>query len=183
MSAFELHDPQSAPPRARAILDNIEGAWGTIPNLHRLLAESPPTLETYGTAFAAFESSSFSPQQKQLVYLAISVANDCGYCTRAHDRLARATGLDAETVAAVRAGDVLADPALEALRRYTTAIVTHRGQVGRDDTDRFLAAGHTRAQVLEVVLAVAVKTISNYVDHVAGVPIDAFLSDKADAPD
>ena len=65
------------------------------------------------------------------------------------------------------------DPRLEALRRFAEAIVTKRGRVAPDETAAFLAAGFTRAQVLELILAVAVKTISNYVDHVAGVPLDA----------
>ena len=170
MSDFTLHATDTAPIASRPILENIEGAWGAVPNLHRLLAESPPTLETYGTAFAAFESSSFSPLERQVVYLAVSVANDCDYCTRAHGRLARAAGLDADSVAIVEARDPLVDARLEALRHYADAVVERRGRVTPEDTAAFLAAGFTQAQVLEIILAVAVKTLSNYVDHVAGVP-------------
>ena len=173
MSDFTLHESDTAPTASRPILENIEGAWGAIPNLHRLLAESPATLETYGTAFAAFEGSSFTPLERQLVYLAVSVGNDCDYCTVAHGRLARAAGLDAASIEAVRETRSVDDPRLEALRRFAEAIVTKRGRVAPDETAAFLAAGFTRAQVLELILAVAVKTISNYVDHVAGVPLDA----------
>jgi len=104
-----------------------------IPNLHRLLAESPATLETYGTAFAAFEASSFTPIERQLVHLAASVGNACEYRTVAHDRLARAAGLDAASVAAVRAGESIDGSRLEALRRFTSAIVTRRGRVTGDE--------------------------------------------------
>ena len=170
MDDFTLHATDTAPLRSRPILENIEGAWGAVPNLHRLLAESPPTLETYGTAFAAFESSSFPPLERQLIYLAVSVANACDYCTRAHAQLVRAAGLDGESVAAIEARRPLPDSRLEALRSYADAVVERRGRVSSEETDAFLAAGFTHAQVLEIVLAVAVKTISNYVDHVAGVP-------------
>ena len=179
MSDFTLHESDTAPTASRPILENIEGAWGRIPNLHRLLAESPATLETYGTAFAAFEASSFTPLERQLVYVAVSVANDCEYCTVAHSRLARESGLDEASLEALCASRPLADPRLEALRAFSGTIVTRRGQVDPADTAAFLAAGFTRRQVLEVVLAVAVKTISNYVDHVAGVPLDGNAADAA----
>jgi len=179
MSDFTLHESDTAPTASRPILENIEGAWGRIPNLHRLLAESPATLETYGTAFAAFEASSFTPLERQLVYLAVSVGNECEYCTVAHARLARAAGLDADSIAALREARALDEPRLEALRRFADAIVAARGRVAPEETASFLAAGYTRAQVLEVILAVAVKTISNYVDHVAGVPLDAETPDAA----
>ena len=179
MSDFTLHESDTAPTASRPILENIEGAWGRIPNLHRLLAESPATLETYGTAFAAFEASSFTPLERQLVYLAVSVGNECEYCTVAHARLARAAGLDAGSIDALREARALDEPRLEALRRFASAVVAKRGRVTHAETADFLAAGFTRAQVLEVVLAVAVKTISNYVDHVAGVPLDTETSDAA----
>ena len=172
MSDFTLHRSETAPRLSRPILENIEGAWGGVPNLHRLLAESPATLETYSSAFAAFEASSFTPPERQLVYLAVSVGNDCAYCAGAHARLALAVGLDEGDVEAVRAGRALDEARLEALRAFTAAIVSRRGRVRGEETAAFLAAGFTRAQVLEVILAVAVKTISNYVDHVAGVPFD-----------
>lgn len=179
MSDFTLHESDTAPTASRPILENIEGAWGRIPNLHRLLAESPATLETYGTAFAAFESSSFTPLERQLVYLAVSVGNDCEYCTLAHARLARATGLDDDSIEAIRACRPLEDARLEALRHFASEIVMQRGRVAPEETTAFLAAGFTRQQVLEVILAVAVKTLSNYVDHVAGVPLDGASSDAA----
>ena len=179
MSDFTLHASDTAPSASRPILENIEGAWGAIPNLHRLLAESPSTLETYGTAFAAFEASSFTPLERQLVYLAVSVGNECDYCTVAHARLARAAGLEAASIDAVRDGRPLEEPRLEALRRFSQAIVVRRGRVAPEETAAFIDAGYTRQQVLEVILAVAVKTISNYVDHVVGVPLET--DDASDA--
>lgn len=179
MRTFALHTTESAPEAAKAPLSAIETAWGFIPNLHRTLAESPVTLQAYDTLFSLFGQSSFTAAEQQVVYLAINVFNACEYCTAGHSVLARNAGLPADAIEALRESQPLADPRQEALRRFAETVVRERGRVGEEDLAAFFEAGFSRAQVLEVVLAAATKTISNYTNHITHTPNDAFMAATA----
>lgn len=173
MTEFTRHDVDSAPGGSAAILDNIEGAWSFIPNLHAILAESPAALEGYSALFAQFEKSSFSAIERQVVYLSVIFENECTYCMAGHTMMAKACGLDEESLDALREGRPLTDPRLQALRHFTQRMVVRRGWLEDGELESFLEAGFTRQQVLEVILAVSTKILSNYVNHVACTPIDA----------
>lgn len=175
MTDFTLHTAGTAPAASRAILENVEAAWGFTPNLHRVLAESPATLEAYGAAFSLFDRSSFTPKERQVVYLAINYENECEYCMSGHSALAAMAGLDADVIEALREDRPVPDPRLEALRGFAAAVTRTRAKLAPGEVEAFLAAGFTKAQVLEVILAVSVKTISNYVNHVAATPLDGFM--------
>lgn len=172
MSTFPLHTRATAPFEAKPFLEQAVRSMGHIPSLLAQMAEAPALLEGYASLSAIFRKSSFTPLEQQLVLLVISVANDSAYCTPAHAARARQADLDSEAVADARAGRPLADPRLEILRRFTLAMIDSRGVLADADLDAFIAAGFTRAQVLEVILAVGLKTLSNYVAHVARTPPD-----------
>lgn len=176
MTGFTLHTPQTAPEAARAQLATIEKAWHFIPNLHRTLAESPVTLEAYDTLFALVGKSSFTPAEQQVVFMAVNVLNECEYCTAGHSVLAKQAGLPPDAIAALRESAPLVDPRLQALRGFAETVVRTRGFAGDDAVDAFLAAGFSRAQVLEVVLIIATKTISNYTNHLTHTPLDGFMA-------
>jgi alkylhydroperoxidase family enzyme len=89
--------------------------------------------------------------------------------------LAKMAQVPAQAIEALREGQPIADVKLEALRRFTSKVVTQRGWVSEADIGAFLAAGYSKANVLEVILGVAVKVISNYTNHVAHTPTDAFM--------
>lgn len=177
MTDFALHSIDSAPAGSQAKLAEIEKAWKFIPNLHRTLAESPVALEAYDTMFSLVGKSSFTAQEQQVAYLAINVINECEYCTSGHSVLAKMAGVAPDVIQALRNSTPIADPHLEALRVFAETVVRERGFVGDAAVDAFLAAGFTRAQVLEVVVVVATKTLSNYVNHITHVPLDGFMAD------
>lgn len=177
MPNFALHTIHTAPEASRALLDASNKEWGFIPTLHAILAESAPTLEGYQRLFGLVSQSSFSPAEQQVIYLAVNVLHECEYCTAGHTYLARMVKLPEDTIEALRAGESIADAHLQTLREFAEAVVRERGFVGDDVVQRFIDAGFTEAQVLEVVLIVATKTISNYVNHIAHTPSESFMSD------
>jgi uncharacterized peroxidase-related enzyme len=179
MTAFTVHTVQSAPDASRALLDASRREWGFVPTLHGILAESAPMLEAYQRLFALGTRTGFTPAEQQVVYLAVSAFHGCEYCVAGHTYLARAAKLDEQAIAALREDGPIGDTRLEALRRFSEAVVRERGSVGDAALEAFLAAGYGRAQVLEVVMIVATKTISNYVNHIAHTPKEAFMSDPA----
>ncbi|MCU0761311.1 MAG: carboxymuconolactone decarboxylase family protein [Steroidobacteraceae bacterium] len=179
MTTFTVHTLDSAPMAARPLLEATRREWGFLPNLHAVLAESPPTLEGYRDLFALVQRSSFTPVEQQVLYLAVSVHHRCTYCVAGHTYLARAARADEAVIAALRAGTPIPSPRLQALRAFAERVVQERGFAGDAATEAFLAAGFSRAQVLEVVLVIATKTISNYVNHLTHTPAEAFMADPA----
>jgi AhpD family alkylhydroperoxidase len=123
--------------------------------------------------------SDVSPAEQQVVYIAVSAQNACEYCVAGHTYLGRAAKLDEAAIQALRDGAPIPTPRLQALRGFAEAVVRERGLVGDAAVNTFLAAGFTKAQVLEVVLITSCKTISNYVNHLAHTPKESFMSDPA----
>jgi AhpD family alkylhydroperoxidase len=179
MTPFTLHTPAIAPEGSREALAATTKAWGFTPKLHAILAESPAALIGYDTLFGLVAGSTLSPVEQQVVYQAVNVFHGCEYCTMGHTYLSRAAGMDEVTIAALRAGVAPADPRLAALFAFTRAVLESRGHAGDAAVDRFIAAGFTRANVLEVVTVIATKTISNYTNHLTHTPREAFMSDPA----
>lgn len=179
---FPLHEIDTAPDAANPILESAQEGFGMVPNLHKVLAEAPAALEGYATLWNIFDQSSFTPAERQIVYLTSNYENECRYCMAGHSVLAKAAGVSEDAIEAIREGDPIADAKLEALRAFTSKVVVNRGWVSESDVEVFLKAGFTRQQVLEVILGVAVKVISNYTNHVAETPLDGFMADTAWTP-
>ena len=172
MSEFQVHTKQSAPEQSREIMEGAEKKYGFLPNLLGVLAESPVALEAYTSLSAMLEKGTLSAAERALVLLAVSRTNECHYCVAAHSGIALQSGLSEGTVEALREGEELDDPKLEALRRFTVSMVEERGFLDPEELRTFLDAGYTKEQALEVITAVAMKTVSNYTNHLAETPVD-----------
>jgi uncharacterized peroxidase-related enzyme len=160
---------------ARGLLDEAKSKMGFVPNMYRTMANSPGYLSTYMHGYQAFrESSGFTPQEQEVVFLVLSRLNQCDYCLAAHSMLAdKVQKLDSEALEAVRAGGVMPDAKLEALAVFTARIFDARGLITIADAAEFLAAGFSEKQIMEVVLAISVKILSNYSNHIFHTEIDA----------
>lgn len=178
MTNFQIHDETSAPAASLPFLAKAKSSFGMVPNLLGTLAESPALLEGYMTLAGIFAKSSFSPTEQQVVLLTVSFANGCSYCMAAHSVIAKSQGVPAGILQALRSGTPLDDSRLAALATFTHAVVAERGRVEHQVAD-FLKSGFTRAQVLEVVLGVGMKTLSNYANHIAHTPVDPPFQSQA----
>ncbi len=173
MTKFNIYDETNAPAASRPLLEKSKAAYGAVPNLLGELAESPAALEGYMALSGIYVKSSLAPAEKHLVLLTASVENECRYCVAAHTGLAKGAGLPGHAIMAVRDDEEIEDDdRLESLRDFTRQIVVKRGQVSEKEVDAFLAAGFTKANVFEVILGVAMKTLSNYANHIAETPVD-----------
>jgi uncharacterized peroxidase-related enzyme len=185
--SLTLHTVDTAPAAARPALQAIVESYGFLPNLAAVFAESPATLGTLLTIMKNFDAAemTLSRLERQVVLLAASVQNNCEYCTAAHGMLAHMAGLDRVEVEKLQTGRALGAPRLQALRQFVQIVVEERGWVPADAVSSFIAAGFSRAQVLEVVLGIALKTLTNYVNHMAKPPVNqqfaAFLP-RVEAP-
>lgn len=179
MTTFTVHTLDTAPEASKARLGAVKSAWGFVPQLHGMLAESPVALEAYDTLFGLVAKSSLSPVEQQVVYMAINVLHECEYCAAGHTYLSRKAGMDEQVLQALRESRPLPDARLEELRAFTEAVVRERGFAGDAAVDAVIAAGFTRENILEVVTVIATKTISNYVNHITHTPLEGFMSDPS----
>jgi uncharacterized peroxidase-related enzyme len=163
----------AAPEAARATLQNIEKRFGFVPNLMATFAKSPALLNGYVGLDAEFHKSSFTATERQLIFLAASVENRCDYCVATHSTALRALKFGAKDIRAVRDRAALDDPKADALVTLTRELVSERGFVAPATRARFLQAGFTDAALMEVLIGVALKVMSNYLDHLNPIAIDA----------
>jgi alkylhydroperoxidase family enzyme len=175
MTTFQSYTIDTAPATARTGLEDAKRAFGFVPNLQSYMAEAPELLAGYSALWGLFSKSTLTPHEQQVVYLTSNFENDCHYCMAGHSTLAKMIHMDEGVIAALRAGTPLPDEKLEALHLFTTLVVRERGFVPDADVDAFLAAGYTRRNVLEVILGVATKVMSNYTNHLVHTPYDAFM--------
>lgn len=176
-NGFKLHENSTAPVGSGEILNSVEKAWGFVPNLHRVLAESPAALEAYGTLWGIVEKTNFTPVERNLVYLAIIYENECTYCMAGHTMLSKMAKVDDAAIAALRDGKPLADAKLDALRQFAGKLTRQRGVVSDADVSAFKAAGYDNRAVLDILVLAATKLISNYANHLAQTPNDDFMKD------
>lgn len=172
MSAYTLHDQTTAPAESQPLLQNSVNAFGMIPNLHAVMAEAPGLLEGYQQLHQLFIDSSFDADELTVVWQTINVEHECHYCVPAHTAIAKSMEVDDAITEALRNETPLPSDKLEALRTFTLAMVRSRGNVDGSAVNDFLAAGYTQRQVLEVVLGLAQKVMSNYTNHLAETPVD-----------
>ncbi len=173
MSRFTQYTLADAPDPSKPLLEQVHNALGFIPNLYATLAESPAVLGGYLALSASLDHGTLSPAERQLVEIAVSTENRCSYCVAAHSTIAGMLKARPEIVEAVRTGAPIGDPKLDALITFTRAVVRHKGFVPDTATAALLAAGYSKAQLLEVVGHIGLKTIANYANALTVVPLDA----------
>lgn len=170
---FDLHTPKTAPEGSRSVLERAEKKDGFVPNLLGILAGSPAALQAYSNLTSALQHGvDFSSAEQQVLFLSISHENKCGYCMAAHSTIASNGVLTNGQLAALREGTPLDNAKLEALRVFGRAMVAKRGFVNDADLEAFLAAGYTKRHVLDIIAAVALKTLTNYTNHLADTEVD-----------
>jgi len=173
--SFTTYTQETAPEDSREILSKVLETMKFIPNLLGKMAESPATLQAYLSLSELLKTSSFTPAQQQIILLVISLENGCTYCVPVHSRGAKYANVTDETIDALRQGQRLQDAKLEGLRQFVQAVVRDRGMLKEDQLQAFIDIGYSKANVLEVILAVAMKTISNYANHILHTELDSAM--------
>lgn len=175
---------ETAEAGVRETLEKTKQQMGMIPNMYTRMGISPGALDTYLSGYARFrKGSGFTPAEQEVVFLAVSLENECGYCVAAHSVVADGPSKLARPVTdALRAGTEIPDPRLRGLAAFTRTMVAKRGRPSPEDVAAFAAAGFGERHVLEIVLAIAVKTISNYVNHLFDTPVDAAFAGRVWTP-
>ncbi len=162
----------AAPSASRPLLHAVAKQLGSVPNLFRLVAQSPAALEGYLGLNGALARGAIDGRTRERIALAVAEHNGCSYCLSAHTYLGKNLAkLDDAEIAANREGGS-SDPKAAAAVRFAARVAHERGHVSDADLEAVRAAGYGDAQVLEIVLHVALNTFTNYVNEVAKTDVD-----------
>ena len=175
ITALRPIDHVQATGRTKVVLDRALSQVGFIPNMYANMANAPAVLDTYLHGYGYFRGESgFSPAEQEVVFLAISRANGCSYCTAAHSMIAdKMSRVPADVLKAIMREEPIPDEKLAALFAMTEDIVVSRGRPSPDNVRRYLRAGFDEQSLLYIVLAASVKVLSNYTNHAFATPVDA----------
>ena len=175
MLEFTSYDETDAPAGARPTLETAKKEMGQIPNIYRYMADSPELLEGYRYLRGLLGQTSFSAVEQELVLLTINFEHGCNYCMAGHSFRAKKVGMDDAVLEALRAGKPVPDAKLEALHAFTIRMVAERAWVGDAAVQAFLDAGYSRRNIMEIVLAISTKVLTNYSNHFFDAPLNDFL--------
>ncbi len=154
----------------QGIFDNLNKALGFVPNLYATYAHSETALENYLNLANA--KTSLSVKEKEAVNLAVSQVNNCIYCLSAHTAIGKMNGFTDEQILELRAGHASFDSKLDALVKLAKNITEKRGHADQNVVDNFLEAGYNKGNLIDTVVLVGDKTISNYIHGATQVPVD-----------
>jgi uncharacterized peroxidase-related enzyme len=167
-----INQPSSATESARQpLLSQIEKAFGTVPNMFKVVSHSPAALKSMWGSFGALGSGKLGPVLGEQLAVAIANHNRCAYCLAAHTVLGVQAGASALDMAQARKGDA-ADPRSASAIRFALKVVAHRAQVSETDLETLRAAGFDDEAIVEIMAHVALNLFTNYVNVALDVPVD-----------
>ena len=163
---------EAAPLASRPLLEAVKKQLGVAPNLFRLVANSPAALEGYVALIGALAKGALPPATRERIALAVAEVNACDYCLSAHTYLGKNLAKLSEAEIAANRDGMSSDSKADAAVRFAVKLVKTRGHVSDADVQAVKKAGYNDAQVIEIVLHVALNTLTNYVNEVAKTEID-----------
>jgi len=170
MSKINVPTREEVSPANQVLFDTLKKNLGKVPNLYATMAHSEHALGSY----LAFQNakSSVTGKAREVVNLVVSEVNACEYCLAAHTAIGKMHGFTDAQVLEIRSGKASFDSKLDALARLVKSTATERGHADSALVDAFLAAGWTKENLVDVVVAIGDKTVTNYLHGVTGVPVD-----------
>lgn len=171
MSRVHVIDPQAATGETKKLLDGVQAALGMVPNFIRVLANSPAALSAFLGIHEISGAGSLDPKTRERIALTVAEQNSCQYCVSAHTAIGRKVGLDNQEMLANRLGRS-ADAKAEAALIFARALVEHTGQVSKAEFDAVRAAGHSDAEIIEIITHVAMNIFTNLIGKATQVEID-----------
>ena len=173
---FKVPTREEVSSNNQQIFDNLHKMIGFVPNLYAYYAHSETALADY--LALQNRKSSLNAKQREIINLVTSQINDCRYCQSAHSVFGKFSGLTEEQILEIRKGSASFDPKLDALVQFTKSVVENRGRATVEAKEAFFGAGYTQANLIDVVIVIGDKTISNYLHNITDLEIDWPLAEQ-----
>lgn len=171
MNRITQVDPAGASGKTKQLFDGVQAKLGAVPNLFRVLGNSPAALEGYLNLSGALAGGAFNAKVREQIALAVAEGNLCSYCLSAHTFIGGKAGLSERDIAEARKSTA-ANVKTDAILKLALSIVVQRGEVSDGALKSARAAGVTDAEIVETVANVAVNIFTNYLNHVARTVVD-----------
>jgi alkylhydroperoxidase family enzyme len=172
MTNYPIQSINSAPDGSKPALEQLQQAFGVLPNIAAAIANSPKLVNALVGVFQQVHSSSLTEPEIQIVLLTDAVTNSSTYAVAFHTALGLQQGVSSKETDAIRERRLPADERFAALSTLARTLIEKRGHLGDQELESFIAAGFTKEQVLEVVAIVAASTITNYAGTIANPPLE-----------
>jgi AhpD family alkylhydroperoxidase len=173
MVSYPIHSTESAPERSKPALEQLQQAFGFIPNLVGAISNSPVLTNSLVGLFQNVHGGSFTEAEIQTLLLTNAVTNSCSWAVAFHTALALREGLNRADVEAIRERRLPANKRHAALSRLAKTLIDQRGQLSNEDLTAFIESGFEQNLALEVVAVVAASTITNYAGNITRPPLEA----------
>lgn len=170
MSKFTVPTRGEVSENNQAIFDNLQKGLGFVPNIYAYYAKNETALGDY--LALQNRKSTLNAKEREVINLVTSQINGCRYCQSAHTVLGKMNGFTDEQVMEIRKGVATFNTKIDALAKFTKAVVENKGKVDQEVKDNFFNAGYTEANLIDVVIVVGDKVISNYINNLIGFEID-----------
>lgn len=171
MARITTVDPSNAPGKSGELLAAVKAKLGLVPNMTKVMANSPAVLEGYLNFSGALGHGVLPAKVREQIAILVAEGNSCMYCLSAHTAIGRMIGLSADELAAAREGSSSDAKTLGALR-FAHAVLSTTGEISDRDFEDVRAAGWTDAQIAEIVANVALNVYTNLINKTFGVEVD-----------
>jgi uncharacterized peroxidase-related enzyme len=170
MTTITVPTRDDVSPANQGIFDALKKQLGFVPNLYATLAHSENALGSYLALQSA--KSSINAKSREVVNLVVSQVNACEYCLAAHTALGKMNGFTDAQILEIRSGRASFDTKLDALARLTRSIAENRGHADEALVEAFFAAGWTTENLVDAIVTIGDKTVTNYLHATTKVPVD-----------
>ncbi|SMD37111.1 alkylhydroperoxidase AhpD family core domain-containing protein [Reichenbachiella faecimaris] len=170
MESFEVPAREEVSANNQAIFDDLKNKVGFVPNLYATYTHSENALADYLTLSG--RKTSLSGKEKEVVNLVVSEVNNCNYCKAAHTAIGKMNGFSDDEILEIRSGEVSFDSKLDALAKYVKSAVVNRSKPEQSAIDAFFSVGYTKENLVDTVLLIGDKTISNFLHGSTQIPVD-----------
>jgi len=170
MSTFQVPTREQVSANNQAIFDQLEKGLGFVPNLYATFAYSDTALGDYLSL--QNRKSSLKAKEREVINLVVSQVNDCAYCLAAHTALGKMNGFTEEQILEIRTGAASFDPKIDALARFVKDTTIQRGKPSAESVDNLLQAGYDKGNLIDILVVIGDKIISNFLHGVTQIPVD-----------
>lgn len=167
---FEVPTKENVSSNNRELLEGMEYKLGFIPNIYATYAYSENALSRYMNFTSG--KTSLGNKEKEVVNLVVSQVNGCTYCQAAHTAAGKSLGFSEDQIIEIRKGVASFDEKLDALAKLTRAIIENRGKIKEDALQKFFEQGYNKENLVDLILAIGDKTMTNMLHNVTGIPLD-----------
>ncbi len=170
MKNFAIPTREQVAPANQAIFDNLKGMVGFVPNLYAIFGHSDTALNDY--LALQNRKSSIRAKEREVINLVVSQVNNCSYCLSAHTQFAKMNGFTDEQILDIRRANIGFDAKLDALAKLVKSTTENRGHASAEILENFFAAGYSEANLIDVVIIIGDKIITNYLHALTDIPVD-----------